>query len=168
ATRSTCMRGTLRLHLADPIAPVRSVALLDTILLAGQLSGLEAQARALVGDLRMRIDSVRRRVAGRPRPRVASLEWLDAIYVGGHLVPEMVEIAGGADVLGKPGEPSFVAEWEDVTGAHPDVIVLMPCGFDLPRARQEAHLMSGRPGWQELEPARRGRVYLTDGRLAES
>ncbi|HEY6102288.1 MAG TPA: hypothetical protein VI007_03565, partial [bacterium] len=96
------MRGTLRLHRADPIAPVRSVALLDTILLVGQLSGTEAQARALVGD---------------------------------HLVPEMVEIAGGADVLGKPGEPSFVAEWEDVTGAHPDVIVLMPCGFDLPRAR---------------------------------
>lgn len=137
--------------------------ILDTILLVGRLSGVEAQARALAGDLRMRIESVRGRVAGRPRPRVACLEWLDPIYVGGHWVPEMVGIAGGADVLGRPGEPSFVAEWEDVTGADPDVIVLMPCGFDLPRARQEAHLMSGRPGWQDLEAVRRGRVYLTDG-----
>jgi len=105
---------------------------------------------------------VRAATAGQPAPQVACIEWLDPIFVGGHWVPEMVEMAGGRDILGKPREPSFVVEWDEIVAAEPDVVVLMPCGFDVPRARQEIHRLTDRPGWEDLPAVRRGRVYLTD------
>ena len=88
----------------------------------------------------------RRRRAHRPRqarrcarsraPRVAALEWLDPVYVAGHWTPQMIELAGGEDVLGLPGEPSRVVSWEAVAAAGAEVVVVMPCGYDAPRARR--------------------------------
>jgi iron complex transport system substrate-binding protein len=85
-----------------------------------------------------RIDRVRLAVRGLPRPRVAALEWLDPVYVAGHWTPQMIELAGGEDVLGMAGEHSEVFSWEAVAAAKPDVVVLMPCGYDAPRAYEEA------------------------------
>jgi len=136
--------------------------ILDNILLVGALTGREPQARALADGLRAKIERVRAATAGQPAPQVACIEWLDPIFVGGHWVPEMVEMAGGRDILGKPREPSFVVEWDEIVAAEPDVVVLMPCGFDVPRARQEIHRLTDRPGWEDLPAVRRGRVYLTD------
>jgi iron complex transport system substrate-binding protein len=85
-----------------------------------------------------RIDRVRLAVRGQPRPRVAALEWLDPVYVAGHWTPQMIELAGGEDVLGMAGERSEVFSWEAVAAAEPDVVVLMPCGYDAPRAHEEA------------------------------
>lgn len=134
---------------------------LETILLIGEVTGRRDRAEVLVDRLRSRIESISLRVSG-PRPRVACLEWLAPVYVAGHWVPEMVAIAGGRDVLGKPHEASFAVEWEDVLAAQPDVLMLMPCGFDIGRTRQEIHLLSGRVGWETLPAMRRGCVYLTD------
>lgn len=136
--------------------------ILDNILLVGDLTGTGERARAVVQQLRRRIEHVRVLAAGRERPRVACIEWLDPIYAGGHWVPEMVEIAGGRDGLAKAGEPSFVVEWNDVLEASPDVIVVMPCGFDVARTRRELSLLSNRRGWDRLPAVRSGRVYLTD------
>jgi iron complex transport system substrate-binding protein len=69
---------------------------------------------------------------------VAALEWLDPVYVAGHWTPEMIELAGGEDVLGRRGEPSRTVAWETVAAAEPEIIVVMPCGYDAPRARAEA------------------------------
>ena len=77
-------------------------------------------------------------VAGAGRPRVAALEWLDPVFVGGHWVPQMIELAGGEDVLGLPGERSRMVEWLEVEAAQPDVVVAMPCGYDTERSAQEA------------------------------
>lgn len=77
-------------------------------------------------------------------------------------MPEMVTIAGGLDVLGRPGEPSFAIEWDTVASARPEVLVLMPCGFDVDRIRSEMDLLTARPGWRDLPAVRSGRVYLTD------
>jgi hypothetical protein len=84
-----------------------------------------------------RIEAVERAVEGAPRPRVAALEWLDPLYVGGHWVPQMIELAGGEDVLGLPGERSRTAEWAELEAAAPDVIVSMPCGYYAEQAAAE-------------------------------
>lgn len=94
---------------------------------------------ALVQDAAGRIDRVRLAVRGAERPRVAALEWLDPVYAAGHWVPQMIEYAGGEDVLGLSGERSEQRTWGAVAAAEPEVVVLMPCGYDAWRA-QEAGL----------------------------
>lgn len=136
--------------------------ILDNITFVGELTGTAERASQVVGDLRRGIDQVRAHVLGRPRPSVVCLEWLDPLYVGGHWIPEMVDIAGGRDALAKAGEPSFIVDWDDVVEAAPEVIVVMPCGFDVARTRQEIGLLTGRRGWDALPAEEKGRVYLTD------
>jgi iron complex transport system substrate-binding protein len=77
-------------------------------------------------------------VAGAPRPRVAALEWLDPIYVGGHWVPQMVHAAGGEDVLGYAGERSRTVTWEELEASRPEIVVSMPCGYYAEEAAKEA------------------------------
>lgn len=93
---------------------------------------------ALVQDAAARIDRVRLAVRDRRRPRVAALEWLDPVYVAGHWTPQLIEYAGGLDVLGMPGEHSERRSWDEVAAAQPDVVVVMPCGYDAERAHAEA------------------------------
>ncbi len=92
----------------------------------------------LIQDAAARIDRVRLAVRGRRPPRVAALEWLDPVYVAGHWTPQLVEYAGGLDVLGMPGEHSERRSWEEVAAAEPDLVVAMPCGYDAERAHAEA------------------------------
>ncbi len=138
--------------------------ILDNIRLVGDLTGTSGRAAALAADLRRRIDAVASRAAqaGSGRPRVACIEWLDPIYVGGHWIPEMVALAGGRDVLGAPRRASRAAAWEEVRAGRPDVLVLMPCGFDIARTRTELGRLTGRPGWDDLPAVRARRVYLVD------
>lgn len=89
-------------------------------------------------DLEDRLGAVREAVEGTPRPRVLALEWLDPPFLGGHWIPEMIALAGGEDVAGKPGEKSPQVEWDDLTGLEPDVIVAMPCGWYLEDSRAQA------------------------------
>jgi iron complex transport system substrate-binding protein len=96
-------------------------------------AGVELLARAAA-----RIDRVRLAVRARPRPRVAALEWLDPVYVAGHWTPQLIELAGGEDVLGLTGEPSRTASWDEVAATEPQVVVVMPCGYDAARAHAEA------------------------------
>jgi iron complex transport system substrate-binding protein len=92
----------------------------------------------LVAELNARIDRIKLAVDGQPRPRVAALEWLDPVYVAGHWTPELVELAGAGDTLGSPGRPSATVSWEAVVDAKPEVVVVMPCGYDALRAHAEA------------------------------
>ena len=92
----------------------------------------------LIADAARRIDRVRLAVRDRPPLKVAALEWLDPVYVAGHWTPQLIEYAGGVDVLGMAGEHSERRSWEEVAAAEPDVVVVMPCGYDAPRAREEA------------------------------
>jgi len=92
----------------------------------------------LLRELRARLGSVRAAVDGAARPRVAALEWLDPVYVGGHWVPEMIAAAGGVDVLGRGGGKSHVVEWEAVAAARPELVVVMPCGLYADQAAAQA------------------------------
>ena len=103
----------------------------------GEATAVADRAIALRDDLERRLEDVRRAVAGASRPGVLALEWLDPPFIGGHWVPEMIEIAGGRDVLGIAGVKSRTAEWDEIAEARPDVVVAMPCGWDAAQARAE-------------------------------
>jgi iron complex transport system substrate-binding protein len=96
------------------------------------------EAEELLEELATRLDRVQQAVAGAPPVPVVTLEWLDPVYVGGHWVPQMVEMAGGIDVLGQPGERSRVASWDEVGAAVPAAAVCMPCGYDLRGSAEQA------------------------------
>ncbi len=103
----------------------------------GEATGAADRARALREDLERRLERVRAAVEDVTRPSVLALEWLDPPFIGGHWVPEMIEIAGGEDVLGVAGTKSRTADWDELVAAAPDVIVAMPCGWDAAHARVE-------------------------------
>jgi iron complex transport system substrate-binding protein len=94
----------------------------------------------LVQEAADRIDRVRVAVKGGSRPRVAALEWLDPPFAGGHWIPQLIDYAGGEDVLGFAGERSEERTWEEVAAAQPDVVVVMPCGYDAEIAHREAEM----------------------------
>ena len=103
----------------------------------GEAAGVPERATTLHDELASRLAATREAVAGAPRPKVLALEWLDPPFIGGHWVPEMVEIAGGEDVFGVAGAKSRTAEWAELAASGPDVVVAMPCGWDATRARAE-------------------------------
>jgi iron complex transport system substrate-binding protein len=103
-----------------------------------QATGTKDAAVDLIQQAAARIDRVRVAMGGVDAVRVAALEWLDPIFVGGHWVPQLIEYAGGEDLLGLAGEPSEQRSWEEVAAARPEVVVVMPCGYDVERAYEEA------------------------------
>jgi iron complex transport system substrate-binding protein len=102
-----------------------------------EAAGVPEAGERLTEELGGRLEAVERAVEGARRPRVAALEWLDPVYVGGHWVPQMIELAGGEDVLGLPGEKSRTAEWAEVEAAAPEIVVSMPCGYYAEQAAAE-------------------------------
>jgi iron complex transport system substrate-binding protein len=119
------------------LAPHSLAEMIDDVERIGAALGVASRAIDLAQSLRSRIAAVRQASAGRSRPRVLCLEWLDPFYVGGHWVPEMVEIAGGLDVVGHAGQPSREATMEEILTATRDIVIAMPCGFSVSRAVSE-------------------------------
>jgi iron complex transport system substrate-binding protein len=136
---------------------------LQDIVTVGRACGAEAAADDLVARLRSRIRRVKLNAADLDRPRVFCVEWFDPVFASGHWVPEMVEIAGGHDALGRPGQDSRKILWDDVLSDDPEVIILMPCGFDADRALDDLHLLATRDGWKSIEAVATGRVFATNG-----
>jgi iron complex transport system substrate-binding protein len=110
----------------------------ESVELLGRELGVADRGGAVAGEFRATIEAMRRQTEELPRKRVFVAEWLDPPFAAGHWVPEMVAAAGGEEVLGRPGQPSFATTWERVREAEPDLIVLAPCGFDVARADREA------------------------------
>jgi iron complex transport system substrate-binding protein len=136
--------------------------LLDDISRVGAATDRGQAAEALVHGLRTRIAQVGCREPDR-RPRVVCLEWFEPLYTAGHWVPEMVALAGGHDVIGSAGEPSAKIEWQDVVAAKPEVILLMPCGFDVRRTVKESTPLRALPGWKDLPAVRSENVFALNG-----
>lgn len=136
---------------------------LDSVLVVGAATDRLPQAEAYIATLRQRLEAVRDAVAGQPRPRVLTIEWLEPLMPGGHWVPEMVAIAGGESGLIEPGKPSRKLPWEEMRAQNPDVIVLMPCGFVPERGAREAETLWRLDGWCDLPAVQTGEVYCVDG-----
>lgn len=144
--------------------PHRLEDMLSDITRVARVAGVDEQGESVVERLRNRINRVAAlTIRTSDRPRTLCLEWLDPAFIAGHWVPEMVELAGGADVLGRPGEKSRRVDPKDIVMASPDVAVLMPCGFDLERTRKEASVVTTQPWWCDLPAARHDRTWIVDG-----
>jgi iron complex transport system substrate-binding protein len=129
----------------------------------GDLIGAREEAEAVVAAFESTAAEVARRRAGRPVASVVLLEWLDPPFVAGHWNPELVALAGGRELLGRPGQPSRRADWGEVAASRPEVVLLSPCGFTLERAESELPELGARGEWQVLPAVRNGRVSLADG-----
>lgn len=118
----------------------------------------------LVGRLRQRMAAIEDRARGAVgRPSVACIEWIEPLMAAGNWIPELVAMAGGRNLFGTAGEHSPWMKFEDLVAADPDVILIMPCGFNLERTAAELPALANRPQWARLKAVREGRVYLADG-----
>jgi iron complex transport system substrate-binding protein len=129
---------------------------------AGALGATDA-GDALVAQMQARLSPVRQQVAGRAKPRVAFIEWVEPLMAGGNWMPELIEIAGGHNLFGQAGKHSDWMQWPELVAADPDAIVVAPCGYSLARCLEELPLLQAKPGWVEISAVRQGRVYFADG-----
>jgi iron complex transport system substrate-binding protein len=113
----------------------------ENILAVGEATGRVAEARAIVASNRERMARVEAAVRAAPRRRVAFLEWTDPLFCGGHWVPEMVTLAGGEDLLGRPGGDSVRMTWDDVRAWRPEIVIVAPCGYGLADAERLARAL---------------------------
>jgi iron complex transport system substrate-binding protein len=158
ATGLSCQPRVVALNpnsLADVWEDIRRVALAIGIADGGEGEVEWLQARmAAISQLAL---------AGLYNPTVACIEWLEPLMAAGNWVPELVEMAGGVNLFGEAGKHSPYMTWEQLVAADPEVIVIMPCGWDAARTEPEMHWLTDRPEWAELRAVRNGRVHLTDG-----
>ncbi len=140
-------------------------AILEGFLEVAGVLELRSAGDALVARIRGGLAELADRTRGLARPTVVCLEWIDPAFPMGNWGPELVDLAGGTNVLGTPGAHSSAVAWTAVVEADPDVLVVAPCGFGLQRAEAEMHLLGERPGWRDLRAVRSGRVYVADGNL---
>ena len=126
--------------------PSTLAEVLDDVTRLGEAAGAEVQAARLREELERRLQAVRHAVKDAPRPRVLALEWLDPPFIGGHWVPEMIAAAGGEDVAGRSGSKSHEAKWPEIGRLRPEVVVVMPCGYYVDDAREQALAHSGELG----------------------
>ena len=115
----------------------------------GEATGRRRDAQGLAITLAQRVAAIEMKVAAAPRPRVLCLEWMDPFYIAGHWVPEMVVKAGGEDVLGRAGEPSFRATAEQIAETAAEIIVVMPCGYSSRRAGDEFNFQELPSSWDK-------------------
>lgn len=142
-------------RLADVLASIRQVA---------EAAGVPQRGSQVVESLRRRIDAVSELTARlAARPRVVVLEWIDPPFSAGHWTPELVELAGGVEGVGRAGVPSQSIAWDAVAAWQPEVMLIACCGFDLERTRQDLPILASQPGWSELPCVRQGRVFMVDG-----
>lgn len=135
--------------------------ILSNILEVGRTIGKVEKARKLVNDLDERIKYVKKN-APKSRKKVLCIEWLDPPFTAGHWVPHMVDIAGGINGISKKGEPSRRLELEEVAAFDPDIMVLMPCGFDTTRTLLEYSTLLDKSDWKSLRAVQNGNVFAVD------
>jgi iron complex transport system substrate-binding protein len=131
---------------------------------AANALGVPERGQRLIGKIGQRIQAVASKAQALPgRPGVACIEWIDPLMAAGNWVPELVELAGGVNLFGEAGKHSPWMTWDQLRDRDPEVIVVMPCGFDIPRSRQEMPALTRQPDWPGLRAVRNNRVYLADG-----
>jgi iron complex transport system substrate-binding protein len=136
--------------------------ILESFLTVGRATGREDRAAELVGGLRQRIDAVRSSATRLPEIRTFATEWLDPPFVGGHWIPEMIRIAAGVPLLNEPKQRSRTVTWREVADAAPEVVLVMPCGYYLAEAEEEAARLYQIPEFRETTAYAEETVYATD------
>jgi iron complex transport system substrate-binding protein len=146
------------------VAPLRLADVWKDMQTIADALNVTEKGRELLSRLKNRVvDVILKTCMIKKRPSVACLVCHDPLMAAGHWLPEMVELAGGRDLLGLPGRPSACLEWKNLAQADPDVIVLMPREMSLERARREAAALESRPGWRQLRAVKSKNVFVADG-----
>lgn len=149
-------------------APVVSLSartieeILGTVDELGRLTSAESEASSLRERMEQELDEIRRAVAGVDRVRTFYIGWLDPLMCEGHWVPEMIDIAGGVELVGKAGEYGVAVDWERVRELAPELVFVAPCSFDLQKTRSEIDVLERLPGWADTPAAIRDRVFAAD------
>ncbi|BDI31707.1 cobalamin-binding protein [Capsulimonas corticalis] len=147
------------------LEPTTLSDILENIRQVGAAAGIPEKAEQVIAGLQARIDDVRTTVAHftETRPRTVLLEWIDPLFCGGHWDPELVEIAGGHDALGRMHEPSTQITWDSIREFDPEVLVIAQCGFPIERSIEDIPILEALPGYTDLAAVRNGNVYLVNG-----
>ena len=125
---------------------------------------LGVDSQPVLQQLQQRIDAMADKVTDTSnKPTVVALEWTDPLMAGGNWIPELIEIAGGRSLLSLKGKHSPYLAWEELSQANPDIIVIMPCGFDLERTAEESKILTKNPHWETLKAVQNQQVYIVDG-----
>jgi len=125
-------------------------------------TALGADGDSLVGSMRSRMQAIAAS-ASALKPRMVIIEWIEPLMAAGNWMPTLVEMAGGTDPLGRPGQHSAWMTWDDLMGADPDIIVIAPCGFRIEDSQRDLHLLATDRRWQSLRAVRAERVFIADG-----
>ncbi|MFN4258027.1 MAG: cobalamin-binding protein [Gemmataceae bacterium] len=126
--------------------------------------GASQRGEELIHQLQHRIANIAEPVRSlAERPTVACIEWLEPLMAAGNWMPELVELAGGVNLFGTAGRHAPWLQWSAVVAQNPDILILLPCGWDIDRCRREMPLLTRHPEWSSLRAVQAGRIYLTDG-----
>ena len=126
--------------------------------------GIAEHGETVVAALQARMCAIAETArSARERPRVALIEWIEPLMATGNWMPELVEMAGGVNLLGERDKHSGYISWEEIVASDPDVIIVCPCGFEMARTESELFWLTRRPEWPAMRAVRNGRVYLADG-----
>ena len=129
----------------------------------GRATGTEAKAAEITAGLTARIEAVAERAKDADHhPSVLHVEWADPVMCGGHWVPEMTELAGGVNSFGDKDTGTLKLDWDEVVASQPEVIIMMPCGFDVKRILEDMPTMAAKEGWASLPAVLSNRVYVVD------
>jgi iron complex transport system substrate-binding protein len=146
------------------LSPNRLADIWTDIRTVSEALDLGEHGREVLRAFKMRVvDIIEKSCVLKQRPTVACVEWIEPLMAAGNWVPELVELAGGANVAGEPGKHSSWMEWETLVKLNPEIIIAMPCGFDLMRTRTEMAALARRLEWPKLQAVKNRRVFVTDG-----
>jgi iron complex transport system substrate-binding protein len=145
------------------LEPNRLSDIFSDIQRVADVTGVPERGTALVQQMQQRMQAIAEQARELPHPTVATLEWLDPLMAAGNWMPELIEMAGGNNLLGTSGEHSPWLSWEELQAADPDVIAILPCGFDIARTLSEMSALTEREEWHALRAVQSGQVYVTDG-----
>ena len=145
------------------LTPTSIEQIFDNMRELGEATGRLEVAEALIAQGRATLQNIAGKTAGLvSRPRVFCMEWVDPPYCSGHWVPEMVELAGGIDELGRKGAYSVRVAWNEILNWAPEILLVMPCGCDMERSLKEARSLTGSEGWFGIPAEQEDRVYAVD------
>ncbi|MBI2126441.1 MAG: cobalamin-binding protein [Thaumarchaeota archaeon] len=134
----------------------------SNIMKVAKLVGAESKADEIIGSIKNRVENIRGTTTNATKVSTCFIEWLDPIYLGGHWVPEMIEIAGGYQPLQQKWKPSIPRKWEQVVEVKPDILVICPCSYKISRTLQEFPLLASKQDWIKIPAVKNSRVFVAD------
>lgn len=145
------------------VSPVNLEGIFESFREIGKALAVEKRAGYLIEEMKQRLDIIRNTVLREKRKTVATIEWIDPLMTAGNWIPELVEIAGGDHLFAEAGKHSPWIDWEKIKTADPDLISIMPCGYNFDQTINEIDILTSKPGWKDLKAVKNDNVFILDG-----